>query len=208
MVTQELNLSIDKESLNKLPTVHYQGKVMVVEDSVTSKNIVASLMNEKEIGFDTETRPSFRKGQTFKVALLQLSTRECCYLFRINKIGFTEELRKLLSSEDVKKIGLSVHDDFNSIRRSEKINFGGFLDLQDYVKDFGIKDISLQKIYAIIFKERISKSQRLTNWEAPQLTSSQQTYAALDAWACLNIYDKLRSGEFVPEQNEFAHAVE
>ena len=79
----------------------------------------------------------------------------------------------------------------------------GFIDLQEYVKYFHISDISLQKIYAIIFGERISKTQRLTNWEAPTLTEAQQTYAAIDAWACLRLYRRLRSGNFHPDESPY-----
>ena len=152
------------------------------------------------VGFDTETRPAFKKGQKHKVALMQISTVDRCYLFRLNKIGMSEELKAFLENPDVLKIGLSVHDDFTVLRRSSELDPKGFVDLQDMVKNFEITDISLQKIYAIIFGERISKSQRLTNWEADSLSEAQQAYAALDAWACLKIYNYLNAGKFVPAQ--------
>ncbi|MDE6310583.1 MAG: 3'-5' exonuclease domain-containing protein 2 [Muribaculaceae bacterium] len=201
-------ISISKEELSKLPTMVYPAEVTVVEDAGTARTALRALNREHIVGFDTETRPTFRKGQTHNVALLQLSTRERCFLFRLNKIGMSTELREFLENPDITKIGLSVHDDFNALHRSCEVDCQGFVDLQNYVKPFGISDISLQKIYAIIFGERISKSQRLTNWEADTLSPGQQAYAALDAWACLKIYDYLRDGDFHPEASPYAKSPE
>lgn len=185
----------------------YPAEVTLVDDPATARTAVRALNKEKIVGFDTETRPAFRKGQRHNVALMQISTHERCFLFRLNKIGISEELRVFLENPDIIKIGLSIHDDFNALHRNSEIACQGFIDLQQYVKPFGITDISLQKIYAILFGERISKSQRLTNWEADILTPSQQAYAALDAWACLKIYDCLRSGEFEPAASPYMHEV-
>lgn len=144
------------------------------------------------LGFDTETRPAFRKGQTNKISLIQISTPDTCFLFRLNIIDIPDCLDKILTSSEIKKIGLSLKDDFSAIRKRKQLNLNGFVELQSYVRTFGIEDASLQRIYAILFEERISKSQRLTNWDAAILSDAQQKYAALDAWACLRIYDKLK----------------
>ena len=84
----------------------------------------------------------------------------------------------------------------------------GFIDLQQFVKEYAIRDLALSKIYGIIFDQRISKSQRLSNWEAPVLTEGQQIYASIDAWACLRIYNRLRSGEFHPEDSPYRYVPE
>ncbi len=199
-----LTISISKEQLAGLPTMVYPGAVTVVDDPATARTAVRALNREGIVGFDTETRPSFRKGQRHNVALMQISTHERCFLFRLNKIGISEELKNFLENPAIIKIGLSIHDDFNALHRNCEVACEGFIELQQYVKRFGIKDISLQKIYAIIFGERISKSQRLTNWEAETLTPGQQAYAALDAWACLRIYDYLQADEFDPESSPYA----
>lgn len=199
-----LTISISKEQLAGLPTMVYPAAVTVVDDAATARTAVRALNRERIVGFDTETRPSFRKGQRHNVALMQISTHERCFLFRLNKIGISEELKQFLENPVITKIGLSIHDDFNALHRNCEVACEGFIDLQQYVKRFGIKDISLQKIYAIIFGERISKSQRLTNWEAETLTPGQQAYAALDAWACLRIYDYLKANEFDPESSPYA----
>lgn len=204
----KLNISISKDELSQLPTMVYPAEVTVVEDAGTARTAVRALNKEKIVGFDTETRPSFKKGQRHNVALMQISTLDRCFLFRLNKIGISDELKAFLENPGITKIGLSIHDDFNALHRSSEVACKGFIDLQQYVKPFGITDISLQKIYAIIFGERISKSQRLTNWEADTLTPGQQSYAALDAWACLKIYEHLRDGGFHPAESPYRHEEE
>lgn len=201
-------ISIDKEAISTLPLMTYPAQITVVDTAATARTALRAMAREKVVGFDTETRPAFKKGQKHKVALMQISTVDRCYLFRLNKIGMSEELKAFLENPDVLKIGLSVHDDFTVLRRSSELDPKGFVDLQDMVKNFEITDISLQKIYAIIFGERISKSQRLTNWEADSLSEAQRAYAALDAWACLKIYNYLNAGKFVPAQSPYRHLPE
>jgi ribonuclease D len=203
MNANQLTLAISKEAISAMPTVTYDGSITVVDTPEVAERAICEIRNAKCVGFDTETKPSFRKGKTHNVALMQISTESKCFLFRLNKLGLTDDLKALLEDEDIVKIGLSIHDDFNVMRRTCDINPKGFIDLQAYVKQFHIMDISLQKIYAILFGERISKNQRLTNWEADTLTEGQQHYAAIDAWACLRIYDHLRSGAFVPADSKF-----
>lgn len=197
------SLSITKEALAELPTVSYAGGITVIDTMEKARIALRALRRHKLIGFDTETRPSFQKGRLHKVALMQLSTGDHCYLFRLNKLGIFDALKDFLEDESVVKVGLSVHDDFNVINRSRTVDPKGFVELQSYIKEFKIADISLQKIYAIVFGFRISKNQRLTNWEAEALTDGQQAYAALDAWACLHLYKYLRAGLFDPETSPY-----
>lgn len=194
-------LSINKEQLAALPTVDFQGRIILIDTAAKAHMALRALAKEKLVGFDTETRPSFRKGRPHKVALMQIATERECFLFRLNKIGICAELKDFLENEAITKIGLSIHDDFNAISRSEEITPGGFIDLQSFVRQYRIADISLQKIYAIIFGERISKGQRLTNWEAETLTDLQMAYAALDAYSCLQIFNFLNSGAFNPSES-------
>lgn len=189
-------LSINKEQLASLPTVDFQGRIILIDTAAKAHMALRALAKEKIVGFDTETRPSFRKGRPHKVALMQIATGHECFLFRLNKIGICAELKAFLEDKDITKIGLSIHDDFNAISRSEEIEPGGFIELQSFVHQYRIADISLQKIYAIIFGGRISKGQRLSNWEADTLTELQMVYAALDAYSCLRIYNFLSSGAF------------
>lgn len=194
---------ITKEQLLQLPTVTFPGRSILINNIADAKSAMSYLSRLPIVGFDTETRPSFKKGQPHKVALIQLSTSDECFLLRLNNLGMFDSLKEFLESEKTIKIGLSVKDDFHSLNRIQEFTPGGFIDLQSFVKDYGIADNSLQKIYAVIFGERISKSQRLTNWEANELTEAQQAYASLDAWACLRIFNYLREGNFVPEKCPF-----
>lgn len=184
--------SISKEQLAELPVASFPGAAVVVDTPEAVAPALEALEAARCIGFDTETRPSFRKGVMFPVALLQLATPTQCFLFRLNIIGMPPRLREFLESKDFTKIGLSVKDDFNAMRRLvPSLRPDGFVELQELARRNGINESSLKKIYAIIFGCRISKGQRLTNWEAPKLTPSQCAYAALDAWACLRIYNSL-----------------
>ena len=158
------------------------------------KKAVAHLSAHPIIGFDTETRPSFQSGKMNSVALMQLATEDTCFLFRLNLIGYPDKLGDLLCNPNIKKIGLSLQNDFTAMRKHTGRSFENFIDLQVFADKFGIDDNSLQRIYAIVFGKKIRKNQRLSNWEAPQLSRAQQSYAALDAWACLRIYNHLMHG--------------
>lgn len=189
-------ISISKEALAGMPLVEYTANIEVVDTEEDARKALNYIMTQPIVGLDTETRPAFQKGRTHKVALVQIATMDRAFLFRINRIGLMEELRQLLADERVVKVGLSLKDDFMGLHRIADFEPAGIIELQTYVKEFGISDASLQKIYGIIFGRRISKSQRLSNWEAAELTPAQQHYAALDAWACLNIYNHLKDGKF------------
>ena len=183
--------SITKEEIAAFDAEEFNGRIFVIDTPDKAEQAVHYLLGFRNLGFDTETRPSFRKGNLNSVALIQLATDNRCYLFRLNRTGFSSSLIRLLSDANIRKIGLSLNDDFTSMSRRMKFTPLGFVDLQKIVSEYNISDISLQKIYAILFRKRISKRQRLTNWEAEELSDAQQKYAALDAWACLKIYEKL-----------------
>ncbi|MDE7472499.1 MAG: 3'-5' exonuclease domain-containing protein 2 [Muribaculaceae bacterium] len=196
-------ISIDKKDIIEMPIAAFNGRSIVIDNAADARQATAYLSKLDVIGFDTETRPVFRKGDSHKVALVQMSTDDECFLFRTNKMGLTEHLIKLLENPDVVKVGLSTKDDFHGLNQLAPCNPRGFVELQQYVKRFDIADMSLQRIYAIIFGEHISKGQRLTNWEAPTLSSNQIGYASLDAWACLRIYRTLSEGRFDPATSPY-----
>ncbi len=202
-MSDNISVSIPKSEISSLPVESFQGEVVLIDKPEDVAPAIERLKVCPVIGFDTETKPSFKKNHANKVALMQLSTDSVCYLFRLNKIGMPLALQSLIESKDVLKIGLSVHDDFNVMHRSSQFEPGGFVELQQMVRQFHITDLSLQRIYAILFGKKISKQQRLTNWEASSLTPQQQRYAATDAWACLKIYRYLLSGDFHPETSPY-----
>lgn len=184
--------TISKEEVNELPLLTCEGReILVIEDIETAIRECELLSRCALLGFDTETRPSFKKGERHKVSLLQLADEQCCRLFRLNKIGFPDKLSDLLSAPKPLKVGLSLRDDYCQLSGRATIKPHGFIDLQKIVGKVGIEELSLQKIYAIMFGKKISKSNRLSNWEAATLQQSQMEYAALDAWACLDIYKKI-----------------
>lgn len=183
--------TISKEEIATLPPATFPGRIIVVQTEKDAQKATSFLEQHRIIGFDTETRPSFKKGLVRTIALMQLSTEDTCFLFRLNFIDIPECLIHILVNPDIKKIGLSLKDDFSAIRKRMQLEPKNFIELQAFVKKFGIEDNGLQRIYAILFGEKISKSQRLSNWEADVLTEAQQKYASLDAWACLKIYNKL-----------------
>lgn len=181
----------DKKAITDLPVVAFPGKVITIITAGEAEKAVDCLLNSDIIGVDTETKPSFHKGEQNKVALLQVSNRDICFLFRLNLTGITPAIKRLLEDKTVKKIGLSWHDDIRGLEARSKFKPGTFIDLQDIVGEIGIKDLSLQKIFANIFHQKISKRQRLTNWEAPVLSDKQKMYAAIDAWSCILIYEEI-----------------
>lgn len=191
MITKLYN-KFDKKSIPDLPRVTFQGKIVVVLSEAEANKAVEYLLSADILGIDSETRPVFKKGQHHKVALLQVSTRDICFLFRLNLIGMPPCIIRLLEDTTVLKVGLSLHDDFMMLHQRADFKKGRFIDLQDIVSLFGIEDLSLQKLYANLFHERITKRQQLSNWEAPVLTEQQKTYAATDAWTCIQIYERLQ----------------
>ena len=187
--------TITKEEISTLPVEEFAGRIIVIQTKAEADKAVEYLMKYDLVGFDTETRPSFKKGQYYKESQIQISTDDTCFLFRLNYIGFPESLKQFVSSPEVTKIGLSLRDDFGALRKRSSVEPVNFIDLQSIVGSYGIDAASLQKIYAILFKKKISKGQRLSNWEADVLTEPQKKYAALDAWACLTIYKHLNNHE-------------
>lgn len=204
---KQIKKKITKAEIAAMPKVRFPGRVVVIYTEQDAEKAVAYLKEQRVVGVDTETRPSFKRGTTHKVALLQISTRDTCFLFRLNRLGMPDCLQEFLMS-DTLKIGLSLKDDFNSLRKRQDLHpdWGNWIELQDYVARFGIEDRSLQKIYANLFGGKISKSQRLSNWEADVLSEGQMQYAATDAWACVEIYNCLteleRTGDYEITESE------
>jgi ribonuclease D len=188
---KQLYNKFDKHVVPTLPRVTFEGRIHVVLSRAQAEKAVNYLLAQPILGLDTETRPSFSKGSAHSVALLQVATHDTCFLFRLNIIGLTPALIRLLEDTTVTKIGLSWHDDLNSLRRIGTFTPGSFVDIQDHVRELGIEDLSLQKLYANLFGQFISKSQQLTNWERDVLTDKQKQYAATDAWACIQLYEEL-----------------
>lgn len=186
-----LNERTEKGSIAQMPRVLFGGRIIVVQTEGEAVKATDFLRSQTLVGLDTETRPSFKKGRQHQVALLQVATPEVCFLFRLNFIGLPDCVVAMLSDGQLTKVGLSLHDDLHALQQRRAFTPQGFVELQTMAKALNIDDLSLQKLYANLFHERISKGQRLSNWEADVLTPQQKLYAATDAWACINLYHEI-----------------
>ena len=176
-----------------MPLGSFPGEIHVIDKTgIEYIKAVTYLLSQKVIGFDTETRPVFQPGQQHKhVALLQLSGKDKAYLFRTNVLGVKSLMAKIMSNPKIIKVGAATHDDVRGLQYYCKFEGKNFIDLQKIVWEWGIRDKSVKKMAAIILGVKISKTQQLSNWEAPELSAPQQMYAATDAWICREMYLKL-----------------
>lgn len=185
--------SISKDELAELPLNQFDGEIILVDSEEIYIEAIDYLSKQTVLGFDTETKPSFKKGTVNSVALLQLSTNNRAFLFRLNQLGLPEGVKMILQNQHIKKVGVALRDDIKGLQRISPFKPAGFIELQEHVQDFGIQNFGLKKITGIVLGFRISKSQRLTNWEATELTEAQQNYAATDAWVSYLIYQSLNN---------------
>lgn len=194
----------DKHLISALERLTFPGRIEIVQGPGEITRALDYLRRQTIVGIDTETRPTFQRGGMRPVALLQVSDMNICFLFRLNMTGLTPDIVQFLADPNIKKVGLSLKDDLAALRRRHSaMKAGGWIDIQDIVKDMGIDDMSLQKIVANVFRKRISKTAQLSNWEAPVLTDSQKVYAATDAYVCLLLHERLQelrnSGDYYIE---------
>lgn len=185
--------NISNDELNALPLAEFRGRILVVDDAESMVEAEGVLVGQALLGVDTETRPSFKKGVVHKMALLQVSTMDVAVLFRLNKVDLSDKIKTVMENESVKKIGAALKDDLRGLQSSQgAMKVKGFIDLQSEIGKWGIEDKSVKKMAGIVVGVKVSKAQRLSNWEANSLTVAQQQYAAIDAWICLLIYKKLK----------------
>lgn len=182
---------LEKEFINALPALAFTGRIVEVTDRETADNVVEHLLSQKILGFDTESRPSFRKGISYPVSLVQLATEDTAWLFRIRFTGLTRGLLKLFCNEHVKKLGIGVHDDIARLKDLQDFKPAGFVDLSDIARDKGIIQVGARPLTARYLHHRLVKSSQRSNWAAEQLTNKQRNYAATDAWVCLKLYPRL-----------------
>ena len=191
-MTSPFALHIDKNTIQTLPLTSFEGEVIIVDVPEKVQEAVEYLSQFTILGVDTEARPSFKRGVHYPTALVQVSTMERCYLFRLTHVGMPKELAQIFADPNICKVGLAFKDDLNGLRRRRDFKPANCIDLQSIVCKYGIMELGLQKIFAIVFGQRISKAQQLTNWENSHLTPEQAKYASTDAWATLKIYLELQ----------------
>ncbi len=191
---------IDKETVNNLPICAFEGETFVINEPQQVADAMTYLNAQTIVGVDTETRPSFVKGQHYPVALAQIATEERCYLFQLSRIGMPQELADFFANPNIRKVGLAFKDDLIALRHRRNFTPQNCVDIQRMVGQYGILDLGLQKIFAICFGKKISKSQQLTNWDNIELTPEQARYASTDAWATLLIYKELKNTKRIPSK--------
>lgn len=191
---------ISKEEVNALPLGQFEGEIYLIDDAELVDEVVEFLEEQPLLGFDTETKPSFKKGIINQVSLLQLSTPKQAFLFRLNEIGFPDSIRGILERETIVKIGAAVHDDIKGLAKlTDSFYANSFFDLNDELKKVGFHNVGVRNLTAMVLGMRISKSEQVSNWEATELTEKQLRYAATDAWACLEVFKKLRVEGYLDE---------
>lgn len=185
--------SITKEELHELPLIYFNGETVLYNSKKGVAEAVKYLSKFPFVGFDTETKPSFKKGQINHVALLQLSTNDKAFLFRLNKFDLPKSILELLANPKVLKVGAAIRDDIKTLQANRFFEPGGFVELQDQAKEIGINNFSLKKLSGIVLGGKISKAQQLSNWEANELTDAQMRYAATDAWISYKIFEDFKN---------------
>ena len=187
-----LKTNITVDEVNLLPLRAYSGKVQVVTEASHFTKIANEISKHKVVGFDTETRPSFKKGQSYKLALLQLATPSKVYLIRTHYTGITEPIISIFENPNIIKAGVAIRDDIKALQTVASFTPASFIELATLSKSAGLQVESVKKLAALMLGFRISKSAQTSNWEAPTLTEKQIEYAATDAWVCLELYGKLK----------------
>ena len=183
--------SITKEELRELPLLRYEGKIKLIEDKKEIEKAIQHCREYDLVGFDTETKPTFKKGQYHAVALVQLALKDMAYLIRVSKTGVDENLIGLFEDSNTIKLGIGLRDDIKDLQKMKNFNDAGFLDLNEFAESLEMESIGARKLSGIFLNGRISKSQQVSNWENSRLTPAQMNYAATDAWICLDIYEKM-----------------
>lgn len=187
--------NISKEEINQLNLLEYNGKIHLIEDYKALEFIHKEIEIHSYIGFDTESKPCFVRGEKNKVAMVQIAIPDAVFLFRLNKIGFIQELVNILENENIVKVGVAIKNDARELQSLKTYKPKSFFEIPELSSKFGIQANGLRSLAAVLLDGRISKSAKITNWEADTLTDKQLIYAATDAWACLKMYEKLKEFE-------------
>ena len=187
----EIKLHITKAEINELPMNWYKGPIQLIRTPEDADRAAKKLKHESLLGFDTETRPAFRRGESYLPSLLQLATADEVYLFQLKQTGLTKKLCKILEDKKIVKAGVSIKDDLKELQHLASFKPAGFIELADCAKQAGIKNLGLRSMGALLLGFRISKKEQVSNWAKNELSPSQRTYAATDAWMGREIYLQL-----------------
>jgi ribonuclease D len=195
MIQQPNNfkLSISNEEINELPLKAFEGKTVIISEEKKLHHAFEEIHDHEIVGFDTETKPVFVRGQQNKVSLMQIALPNKVFLIRLKQTGISTQIIRFLETENITKAGVALRDDIKALQRLKSYDPKGFVDLATLSKQAGLQVESVKKLTALLLGFRISKSAQTSNWEADVLNEKQISYAATDAWVCLEIYKKLIS---------------
>lgn len=193
--TPQLNgsITITHEEIGALPLKTFNGKIILVTQPEKLHRIFDEIGEHKTIGFDTETRPSFKKGESHEVSLLQIALPAKVFIIRLNHTGLAKPILDFLENDQIIKAGVGIRDDIKALNKLARFHAGGFAELSLMAREAGLQVESVKKLTALLLGFRISKGSQTSNWESSTLTQKQLEYAATDAWVCLGIYNKLIS---------------
>lgn len=194
-----LKKEITKDEVKELPLWRYEGDIELIENTKDLNAALRFLQKHETIGFDTEARPTFQKGQYNPVCLIQLACDEKVFLIRNRMTGFTDLLVDFFENRKILKIGAGINDDIKDLQYWRPFNPNGFVDLNSLVHTIGFKNSGVRNLAALVLEKRISKNQQTTNWERPELTEPQQVYAATDAWVCLEVFQILNKQGWIDQ---------
>lgn len=182
---------ISKEEINDLELFSYSGKITIIDSKAKLDRYTRFPDIDAVIGFDTETRPSFKKGVQHPCSLVQLAFKDEVVLFRLNRIGFPSILKEFLEHQEQEKIGIAIRDDIRQLLDIKEFSPKTFVDLNELCPKIGFENIGAKRLTAMILGKKISKRQQVSNWENKELSPGQIKYAATDAWICREIYLEL-----------------
>lgn len=184
---------MSKEEINTRPIRKWEGAVHLIRTPAELGRAVHALADEAVLGFDTETRPAYHKGESYPPSLLQLAGETAVYLFQLNRLGLPGPLRRILADPGVVKAGVALAYDLKELRRLSAFKPAGFVDLGGLAKEEGIQNHGLRGLAAVLLGFRIAKGAQTSNWARDALTPTQIQYAATDAWVGRELYLKLRT---------------
>lgn len=193
-------IHIDKDFVAALPLLQYEGKIELITDEKAAKKAVKALMKEDVLGFDTETRPSFSRGNSYLTSLVQLCGRKCAYLFRLDYCGGVPVLFPIFENPDILKVGVAVKEDVLHLKKRAPFDDAGFADASTYTRKAKIENTGLRALCAYFLGGRISKNAQVSNWAAKTLSEQQIIYAATDAWISRELFLKLRELGIAPQK--------
>jgi len=179
---------ISREEMSELPIRRYEGPVRLVAALPDLERAMEDICQESVVGFDTETRPAFRPGESYLPSLVQFATAGAVYLLQVQQQDYSAAMREIFSSDKIIKAGVSVAGDLLNLKKLFEFEDRAVVDLGKVAKRHGLKQTGVRNLAGIFLGTRIPKGAKTTNWAARRLTQQQISYAATDAWACRELY--------------------